>query len=127
MNSIPSNLLEYQQKMVRSLRKGGARDKQLADQLRGCNLDGGSPCWLPMCPVCVAFLRLSTIGEWIKCTGPLFSTPKLQFKWFWMAAPGGRYPIGQLDQIDLPSIYRRIQRQHERVGFPLVFSAVTYR
>jgi hypothetical protein len=41
-----------------------------------------------------------------------------------MAVPGGRYPLGLLDQIDLPSIYRRIQRQHERAGFPLAFSAV---
>jgi hypothetical protein len=124
MNSVPNNILEYQRKMVRALRKGVPRDEELADQLRVCNLGGGSPCWLPMCPVCVANLRLYIFAEWVKGTGPLFSAPKLQFKWFWMAVPGGRYPLGQLDEVDLPSIYRRIQRQHERVGFPLVFSAV---
>src|ERR1700730_747984 len=31
---------------------------------------------------------------------------------------------GQLDQMDLPSINRRIQREHERVGFPLIFAGI---
>lgn len=77
--------------------KGGTRDTELADQLRGCNWHGGSSCGLPICPVCVAKLRLYIICEWVKSTGPFFSAPKLQFSSLQMAVPGERYLIGQLD------------------------------
>jgi hypothetical protein len=125
MNSVPSKNRKHQRKMVRSLTKGEhPRDEELADKLRGCNRDGGSPCVLPMCPVCFTIIYVYIFREWLKCIGPLFWEPKLQFSSLRLAVPGESYPIGPLDEIDLPSINRRIQREYERVGFPLVFSTL---
>jgi hypothetical protein len=35
-----------------------------------------------------------------------------------------QYPVGQLHKLDLPLINKRIQRQHQRARFPLVFAGV---
>jgi len=48
----------------------------------------------------------------------------LQISVFFATVPGTSYPIGQLDQIDLRSIGRRIRRQYKRLGFPLAVSVV---
>jgi hypothetical protein len=37
---------------------------------------------------------------------------------------GDQYPVGQLHKLDLPLINKRIQRQHQRAQFPLVFAGV---
>jgi hypothetical protein len=60
----------------------------------------------------------------VRDMAPLFPAPESNLQWLAVLVRGESYPIDQVDEIDLPSINRRILRQHKGVGFPLVFSAV---
>ena len=106
--------------MIRALRKGeGCYDKKLAEKLSGCCNRVGERCQLPMCPLCVHQLGSSLVVEMLACMGlsSLWKTD-LQISVFFATVPGTSYPIGQLDQIDLRSIGRRIRRQYKRFGVP---------
>ncbi len=120
------DILKWRREMIRALRKGeGCYDKKLAEKLSGCCNRVGERCQLPMCPLCVHQLGSSLVVEMLACMGlsSLWKTD-LQISVFFATVPGTSYPIGQLDQIDLGSIGRRIRRQYKRLGFPLAVSVV---
>jgi hypothetical protein len=120
----------WRQKMVQALAMGEDRsDQQLAERLATCN--EGQQCNLPMCQFCVGELRSLLFGfldvdEYNRPTFPVTGPgPGLRLELpisSWLkTVRGGSYPVGQLDQIDLRSINKRLREQY--AYFPLAVAA----
>jgi hypothetical protein len=113
--------------MVRALKRGRtAADRKLGEKLAAC-LDCWSAwdwCHQPMCPLCVERLRKSFILEGAACVAALMQQRKLPISWLQADLPGQRFQLGDLRKIDVPSIYRCVERQYLHAGFRLVFSGI---
>jgi hypothetical protein len=113
---------ERQSQMIRALKGDDPVVKSLADQLKRCAK--GSPCDLSMCPICVRKLRASFVLTALKVIRRVQRKRKLPITAFSAVLKNGRYPVGRLAKTDLPVINDRVQCQHRRAGFPLVFAGI---
>jgi len=113
---------ERQSEMIRALNGDDPAATRLADKLKACA--NGSPCDLSMCPICVRRLRASFVLPALKVIRRVQRKRKLPITAFSAVLKNGRYPVGNLAKIDLPVINRRVQRQHQRAQFPLVFAGI---
>jgi hypothetical protein len=105
--------------------KRAKRAAKLEHKLTECA--NGSPCNLSMCPVCVHGLRASFVLAATACIDKLRSTkwgPRLPITAFSAVHVCDQYLLGKLAQMDVPLINRRVQRQHQRARFPLVFAGI---
>jgi hypothetical protein len=115
--------LEGHSKMVLALEGENCAETKVTRRLVGCRFGN---CYLAMCPPCVRELRISFILAALSCTDELRSVVKQGFPMTAFSADLniGTYPVGQLDQMDLPLLKSRIQREHRRAGFPLAFAGI---
>jgi hypothetical protein len=115
---------ERQSKMVLAL---GEKDAAAtwAQRLRWCR---GGQCILSMCPSCLREQRicfiLGALSSTDKIRSVLNQAPELPITAFSGVLNNGRYPVGQLDHMDLPFLKRRVQRELQRAGFPLAFAGI---
>jgi hypothetical protein len=102
------------------------RAADLAERLTECA--NGHPCNLSMCPICVRDLRESFVLAAKACIDQLRSAPNwgplLTITAFSAIPLSDQYRPGALHQLDLPTFNERIQTQHRRAGFPLVFAGI---
>jgi hypothetical protein len=113
---------ERQSQMIRALKGDDPAVKSLADQLKRCAK--GRPCDLSMCPICVRRLRASFVLAALKVIKRVRQRRQLPITAFSAVSRNGRYPVGKIAKIDLPVINKRVQRQHQRAQFPLVFAGI---
>jgi hypothetical protein len=120
---------ERQAEIIRALKGKHAasaklekRARDLAEKLTECA--NGFPCNLSMCPICVRGLRESFVLAALRLIEGLQRKRKLPLTAF--SAVGGcdQYLPGNLARMELPLINKRVQRQHQRAGFPLVFAGI---
>jgi hypothetical protein len=117
---------ERQSKMVLALEGENGAVTILSKRLRWCH-SGGSPCRLPMCPSCLREQRACFIVGALSCTDEVRSVvnhAELPITPFSGVLNKETYPVGQLYQMDLPFLKRRVQRELQRAGFPLAFAGV---
>jgi hypothetical protein len=113
---------ERQREIIRALKGDDPAAARLADKLKACA--NGSPCELSMCPICVRTLRASFVLAARKTIRRVQRREKLPLTAFCAVPLSDQYRPGRLSQMDLPVLNRRVQRQHLRAGFPLVFAGV---
>jgi hypothetical protein len=121
----PTVALERREKIIQALEGGNSDAKRLATKLVECVAT--ARCNLPICPVCVRLLRRSFVLGALACTDELQSAinrAELPVTAFSAVLTAETYPVGELYEIDIPLINKRIQRQHQRAKFPLVFAGL---
>jgi hypothetical protein len=118
--------LERKENIIEALEGRNQDAKRVATKLAECVAD--ARCNLPMCPVCVQLLRksfvlsaLARVDELGSATKPRTELPITAYS---AVLAGETYPVGELYEIDIPLINKRIQRQHQRAKFPLVFGGL---
>jgi hypothetical protein len=118
--------LERRAKLVRQLQKSDHSAQQLAVKLDGCR--GHRRCNSPICPMCVRALRRWFICETIACFNELSAANPSALRGkvtaFSAIPREEEYREGRLHVADLLSLGERLQKRHERAGFPLVFAGV---
>jgi hypothetical protein len=117
-----NDAFERQSEIIRALKGDDPAVARLADKLKACA--SGSPCNLSMCPICVRRLRASYVLAACKIIRRVQRRGKLPLTAFSAVHVCDQYLPGQLSQMDVPLINRRVQRQHLRAGFPLVFAGI---
>jgi hypothetical protein len=113
---------ESRDQLVRQLRNGDRSTRLLADKLANCQKT--RRCGLAICPFCVRRLRKGFILDALRLVERLRRRGKLPITAFPAASIRDQYPVGQLQKLDLAQINKRIQRQHQRAHFPVVFAGV---
>jgi hypothetical protein len=116
------DVVERRRKMIRALNRGGRAAAKMAKKLARCT--ASDPCKLSMCPSCVRRLRREFILDALRLVEKLQRRGKLPITAFSAVSIHDQYPVGQLHKLDLPLINKRLQRQHQRARFPLVFAGV---
>jgi hypothetical protein len=76
-----------------------------------------------MCQGCVGHLRSVLFEDVMEYQTSLLRGPRVPLICWSKAVSGKSYPVGQLDEMDLPSINQRVHRQYEEVG--LLFIVAT--
>jgi len=115
-------VFERQSEIIRALKGDDPVATRLADKLKACA--NGSPCKLSMCPICVRTLRASFVLAARRVIKKVQRRQELPITAFSAVLKNGRYPVGKLAQMNVPLINRRVQRQHQRAQFPLVFAGI---
>jgi hypothetical protein len=116
------DVVERRRKIIRALNRGDRAATKMAKKLAKCAT--GHPCKLSTCPSCVRRLRRGFILDALRLVEKLQRRGKLPITAFSAVSMRDQYPVGQLHKLDLPLINKRIQRQHQRARFPLVFAGV---
>jgi hypothetical protein len=118
--------LERRDTFVRQLQNGDHSAQQVADKLAECK--GDCRCGSPICPMCVRELRRWFICETLVCVNELSSAEPSAFSnkivRFSAIPREEEYREGKLGAADLLCLNERLQKRHERAGFPLVFAGV---
>jgi hypothetical protein len=112
---------ENRDHLVRQLRNGDRSAQLFADKLAKCQTH--RRCGSSTCPICVRRLRKEFILDALRLVEKLRRRGKLPITAFSAASVRDQYPVGQLHRLNLPLINKRIQRQHQRAQFPVVFAA----
>jgi hypothetical protein len=113
---------ERQAKIIRALGGDDPAAIRVAEKLQQC-AKGGS-CNLSMCPICVRRLRASFVLAARRVIRRVQRRLKLPITAFCAVPFRDQYLPGRLSQMDLPLINDRVQCQHRRAGFPLVFAGI---
>src|ERR1700688_2368933 len=114
------DIVERRRKMIRALNRGGRAAAKMAKKLARCT--ASDRCKLSICPSCLRRLRRGFILDALGLVEKLQRRGKLPITAFSAVSIHDQYPVGRLHKLDLPLINKRIQRQHQRAQFPLVFA-----
>ena len=117
---------ERRAKLVRQLQNGDHLAQQVADKLAEAKSD--CRCGSAICPMCVRELRRWFICETLARVNELAAADPLAFSEkivrFSAIPREEEYREGELGAADLLRLNERLQKRHERAGFPLVFAGV---
>lgn len=110
------------QELIRALEGGDHAATKLARDLIKCA--DGEPCGSPMCPVCIRGLRESFVLGVNMRVRELRRVCKFPISAFSAVLTSDKYRVGKLNRADLTLINKRLQRQYQREGLPLVFAGI---
>jgi hypothetical protein len=113
---------ERQSEMIRALKGDDSAAERVAEKLKRCAK--GRPCNFSMCPICVRRLRASFVLAACRVIRRVQRRRTLPVTAFCAVPLRDQFLPGTLDQMNVPLINKRVQRQHQRAGFPLVFAGI---
>jgi hypothetical protein len=116
----PSGFETSQAKMIRVLRAGDGSATKLAKRLMRCRK--GDMCELSVCPVCVRLRRTTLSLGALNCILKRLERER-EFPVTAFSAVLATYSVGELGKVDLHSITKEIQSQHQRTT-PLMFAGI---
>jgi hypothetical protein len=108
--------------LIRVLKAGDPAARELAHKLAKCA--GGEPCGSSTCPVCVWRLRKSFVVGVNNCVKKLRLVQQCPITAFSAISSADKHRVEKLYRADLSLINKRVQRQCQRAGLPLVFGGV---